>query len=60
LGNTRTVCKKYYVHPAIISLYENNAITKYGEELPGNSSSDEIKTEVMPEELVILKILKAN
>lgn len=22
LGNTRTVCKKYYVHPGIISLYE--------------------------------------
>ena len=25
LGNTRTVCKKYYVHPVIISLYEQNA-----------------------------------
>lgn len=59
LGNTRTVCKKYYVHPAIISLYENNAMTKYGMELPGISSNDEIKTKVMPEELVILKILKS-
>lgn len=29
LGNTRTVCKKYYVHPAIISLYENRSLEKY-------------------------------
>lgn len=29
LGNTRTVCKKYYVHPVVISLYENKNLTKY-------------------------------
>jgi DNA topoisomerase-1 len=29
LGNTRTVCKKYYVHPIIISLYENNKLQSY-------------------------------
>lgn len=29
LGNTRSVCKKYYVHPLIISLYENNELQKY-------------------------------
>ena len=58
LGNTRTVCKKYYVHPAIISLYENNALAKLGDKLPENTDDDEIKTEVMPEELVVLKILK--
>ncbi|HTN16683.1 MAG TPA: hypothetical protein VL092_03315 [Chitinophagaceae bacterium] len=29
LGNTRTVCKKYYVHPAIVSLYEENKLNKY-------------------------------
>jgi DNA topoisomerase I len=36
LGNTRTICKKYYVHPGIIKLYEegklvslvNNAMTR--------------------------------
>lgn len=60
LGNTRTVCKKYYVHPAIISLYENNTITKYADQLTAISSNDEIRTEVMPEELVILKILKTQ
>jgi DNA topoisomerase-1 len=60
LGNTRTVCKKYYVHPAIISLYEENAFTKYGDQLQGNTDNDQIKTEVMPEELVVMKILKAQ
>jgi DNA topoisomerase-1 len=29
LGNTRTVCKKYYVHPTIIKSYEDGAIFKY-------------------------------
>lgn len=29
LGNTRTVCKKYYVHPGIIRLYEENELKKY-------------------------------
>ena len=26
LGNTRTVCKKYYVHPGLIGLYEQNKL----------------------------------
>jgi DNA topoisomerase-1 len=29
LGNTRTVCKKYYVHPVIIELYENDKLQTY-------------------------------
>src|SRR5215216_6396845 len=29
LGNTRTVCKKYYVHPGIIKLYEDKNLQKY-------------------------------
>jgi DNA topoisomerase-1 len=29
LGNTRAVCKKYYVHPVIISLYEAGKLDKY-------------------------------
>ena len=28
LGNTRTVCKKYYVHPAVFRAYENSKIQK--------------------------------
>jgi DNA topoisomerase I len=29
LGNTRTVCKKYYVHPTVIKSYEDGALFKY-------------------------------
>lgn len=29
LGNTRAVCKKYYVHPTVISAYEQNRIGNY-------------------------------
>jgi len=33
LGNTRTVCKKYYVHPTVIKSYEDGTIFKYIEKL---------------------------
>lgn len=33
LGNTRTVCKKYYVHPSVISSYEHGTIFKYIKDL---------------------------
>lgn len=29
LGNTRTVCKKYYVHPTVIATFEKGTIWKY-------------------------------
>lgn len=29
LGNTRTVCKKYYVHPSVIKSYEEGSLSKY-------------------------------
>ena len=29
LGNTRTVCKKYYRHPVPISLHQNQTFYKY-------------------------------
>jgi len=29
LGNTRTVCKKYYVHPTVIAAFENGSIWNY-------------------------------
>lgn len=57
LGNTRTVCKKYYVHPVLLSLYENKTLHNYLEELSGNTSR--IHThELNPEEKLLLKILE--
>ena len=29
LGNTRTVCKKYYVHPSVTNAYADNRLEKY-------------------------------
>ncbi|AWI26931.1 DNA topoisomerase IB [Flavobacterium pallidum] len=29
LGNTRSVCRKYYVHPTVIAAYEKGSIWKY-------------------------------
>ncbi len=29
LGNTRNVCRKYYVHPLVIEQYTNNTLAKY-------------------------------
>lgn len=33
LGNTRTVCKKYYVHPKVIKSYEEGTLFNYIKEL---------------------------
>ncbi|CAN5288078.1 DNA topoisomerase IB [soil metagenome] len=59
LGNTRTVCKKYYVHPAVISLYENKDLEKYMKELD-EIEKDDNKTSLTPEEKVMMKILEGH
>lgn len=59
LGNTRTVCKKYYVHPLIISLYENKSITKYFDQLD-KIEVDDNKANLTAEEQSIMKILSNN
>jgi DNA topoisomerase I len=57
LGNTRTVCKKYYVHPGIIKLYEEKNLNKYLEELEKIEKPDEL-TGLTTEEKVLMKILQ--
>lgn len=56
LGNTRTVCKKHYVHPIILSTYENTKLEKYLKDLegekPGSSAAQE------KSERILLEILK--
>jgi DNA topoisomerase I len=56
LGNTRTVCRKYYVHPGIIQLYEQNSLQKYLKELDRIEKPDEL-TGLTSEEKVLMKIL---
>lgn len=50
LGNTRTVCKKYYVHPTVIAAYERGTIWDYKRE-------DKI-TELNPEEEALVNLLQ--
>lgn len=33
LGNTRAVCRKHYIHPMVLSSYENNKLERYLSEL---------------------------
>ncbi len=56
LGNTRTVCRKYYVHPELIKMYEENSLRQYIDKL------DEIEDPREPgaltcSEQVLMKIL---
>lgn len=57
LGNTSTVCRKYYVHPLVINLYENNTIKKYLDELEQIEQNDG-KAGLTHEEKLVLKILE--
>jgi DNA topoisomerase-1 len=56
LGNTRTVCKKYYVHPTIIKSYEEGAILKYLEKLDDDKNAG--STELNIAEKALLEILE--
>ena len=53
LGNTRTVCKKYYVHPSLLELYEGGKLEKMITKK--NESTDEIS--LSPVEKALVKIL---
>lgn len=57
LGNTRTVCRKYYVHPGLIRLYEENNLQKYLKELDAVEKLSS-RTQFTHEENVLMKILK--
>lgn len=56
LGNTRTVCRKYYVHPGLIRMYEENNLQKYFRELDSIEVPDD-KTDLTAEEKVLMKVL---
>lgn len=52
LGNTRTVCKKYYVHPVLLTLYETRNLPKYWAE-----TCPTPKTGLNPDEELLMHIL---
>jgi DNA topoisomerase-1 len=56
LGNTRTVCRKYYVHPTVIKSYEQGVIFKYLNEL--DERKDVEASELTIAEKALLQILQ--
>ena len=55
LGNTRNVCRKYYVHPMILDHYTNRTIEKYFVSLEQIKSMD--SGDLSAEEQVLLQML---
>lgn len=52
LGNTRAVCKKYYVHPTVIASYEKGSIWNY--KVKANIKNNKLN----PEEEALVRLLK--
>jgi DNA topoisomerase-1 len=52
LGNTRTVCKKYYVHPSVIAAFERGTIWNYKPENPDLCLN--------PEECALVELLQTE
>lgn len=58
LGNTRTVCKKYYVHPLVLSLYEEGKIEKFFK--AADEAAELPETDMSAIEKIVLDILQSN
>jgi len=56
LGNTTTVCKKYYVHPGISELYTDNELAAYFKK---HSETTTASFGLSEDEEILMKILKA-
>ncbi|MBA2423132.1 MAG: DNA topoisomerase IB, partial [Chitinophagales bacterium] len=59
LGNTKTICRKYYVHPLIISLYEKMALQKYLEEIE-RIEEDDNTSGLTSVEKILMQILESQ
>jgi len=57
LGNTRNVCKKYYVHPSLIEMYEEGKLHTYLKQL-NNIEINDNKTGLTKEEKVLMQLLQ--
>ncbi len=57
LGNSRTVCKKYYVHPFLLEIYENGKIEKWLKKMKTGEKAND--ADLLAEEKVFMSILKS-
>lgn len=58
LGNTRTVCKKHYIHPIIISSYEEQKLSTYLKEVDVLKNAPDAPDGLNVMERILLKILE--
>jgi DNA topoisomerase-1 len=57
LGNSRAICKKYYVHPGLLKLYEEKTIEKHLAQLEKIEVCDN-EADLTGEEKILMKILE--
>lgn len=57
LGNSRTVCKKYYVHPSLLEIYENGKIEKWLRKLDAVKKAN--GSDLLAEEKIFMSILES-
>ena len=57
LGNTRNVCRKYYVHPFLVSSYSDGSIQRQFEALEDHSPES---PDLSPSEKALLKTLRGH
>ena len=57
LGNSRNVCKKYYVHPKIVDYYKDDGIRSYFDALHNDNENYEWYSQ---SEKALLSLLKSN
>ena len=58
LGNTRTVCRKYYVNPRVISMYESGTLSEWLKQLASASHTNG-KAALTDAEEVLMQLLKS-
>lgn len=56
LGNSRSICKKYYIHPVLIQLYEENKLKNY---FPASPAKERIRG-LSVEEKTLMYVVKKS
>ena len=56
LGNTRNVCRKYYVHPLLVTMYEDGTIQEYFSYAQKKTGKEE---NLSPSESAMLRIMQS-
>jgi DNA topoisomerase-1 len=58
LGNTPTICRKYYLHPAMIDAYTDKSLFEVIEQI--GQLTDDSPYGLHPEEHVVMAVLRAR